>query len=293
MYSNIVKLKEGGRKKFFFIYDGDGEIMPYLHLSSKFPDEYTVYGIMPKTKPNIPQTNLSIEDMAKACLKDMKSIQPDGPYFLGGLCAGGVISFEIANQLESTNDEIGAIILIESVVENLKMKQTVNQERFSHLKSLLSAKDKSILEKISQSLAKIFNTVSYEITTKINQRSINKRLNILMNVLDADIGWPSNQNRLTFREIYDWAIKKHTFKTVFTSKVFLIRGTASVEGVSGDKPAIDIFEDECFGWNTLVENELNVIDVKGGHSSLLMQPYVEELSIKLNDKIFSSITNTG
>ncbi|MEO0494017.1 MAG: amino acid adenylation domain-containing protein [Actinomycetota bacterium] len=55
----------------------------------------------------------SIEGMARRFIADMKTIQPDGPYLLGGHCAGNLVALEMAGQLQEAGDEVGALILVD------------------------------------------------------------------------------------------------------------------------------------------------------------------------------------
>jgi thioesterase domain-containing protein len=53
-------------------------------------------------------------DMASYYLEQLRKVQPEGPYYLGGMCAGGTIAFEMALQLEEQGQEVGLVALIDS-----------------------------------------------------------------------------------------------------------------------------------------------------------------------------------
>jgi thioesterase domain-containing protein len=57
----------------------------------------------------------SIEEIAAAYLREIRTLQPEGPYFLGGFCFGGVVALEAAQQLRAAGDEVGLLALIQSV----------------------------------------------------------------------------------------------------------------------------------------------------------------------------------
>jgi thioesterase domain-containing protein len=56
----------------------------------------------------------SIEEMARAYLDEIREVQPRGPYLLGGACMGGVIAFEMAQQLAARGESVGLLALIET-----------------------------------------------------------------------------------------------------------------------------------------------------------------------------------
>jgi thioesterase domain-containing protein len=52
--------------------------------------------------------------MATEHVAEIRRVQPHGPYFIGGSCIGGVVAFEIAQQLCAQGEAIGSLILIDS-----------------------------------------------------------------------------------------------------------------------------------------------------------------------------------
>jgi thioesterase domain-containing protein len=56
--------------------------------------------------------------MAAAYLESIRAVQPSGPYLLGGWSIGGVIAFEMAQQLTAAGHEVRVLALIDSSVPN-------------------------------------------------------------------------------------------------------------------------------------------------------------------------------
>lgn len=55
-----------------------------------------------------------IEDLADAFIRVMQGVQPQGPYFLTGLCVNGVIAYEMARQLRERGEQVGLLALFDS-----------------------------------------------------------------------------------------------------------------------------------------------------------------------------------
>src|SRR5262249_35050135 len=53
----------------------------------------------------------SLEDIAAHHLKELRAVQPKGPYFLGGFCFGGIVAFEMAQQLRQHGQEVALLVL--------------------------------------------------------------------------------------------------------------------------------------------------------------------------------------
>src|SRR5208337_4213467 len=102
MSESLVLLRKGGNKPgIFLVHDGDGETMLYRNLALRLDSDHSVYGLQPHGRRKHPILHTRIGDMAAHHIERMRLVQPQGPYFVGGMCAGGVIAYEIARQLQS------------------------------------------------------------------------------------------------------------------------------------------------------------------------------------------------
>jgi len=57
---------------------------------------------------------LSIEALAADYISEIRALQPDGPYWLGGYSSGGLIAFEMARQLASAGQAVALVALLDS-----------------------------------------------------------------------------------------------------------------------------------------------------------------------------------
>ena len=58
-------------------------------------------------------SNASVEEIAAYYLKEIRRIQPSGPYLLSGFCVGGTIAYEIAQQLTHSGQEVALLALVD------------------------------------------------------------------------------------------------------------------------------------------------------------------------------------
>ena len=61
----------------------------------------------------MPARFTTVETIAAHYLEEMRTVQPKGPYFLGGYCFGGLIAFEIAHQLKRGGDDVALLAVLE------------------------------------------------------------------------------------------------------------------------------------------------------------------------------------
>ncbi len=55
-----------------------------------------------------------IEDMAAVYVKEIRRVQPHGPYYLGGYCMGGTAAYEVAQQLLAQGEQIAFLGLFDT-----------------------------------------------------------------------------------------------------------------------------------------------------------------------------------
>ena len=96
-------------------------LLPYLDLVRRLPEELTVHGIEPYSNDRCPMLHTRIPEMAADYVRRIRNAQPEGPYLLGGTCAGGLIAYEAALQLEATGQAVGFVALLDSVAPQATM----------------------------------------------------------------------------------------------------------------------------------------------------------------------------
>ena len=112
---SLVLIREGGDKPpLFLVHDGDGETMLYRNLAVLLKKDHAVYGLQPDSRQNIPLAQARISEMAAYHIDKIRSVQPQGPYLVGGMCAGGVIAYEIARQLQSRGETVAMVALLDA-----------------------------------------------------------------------------------------------------------------------------------------------------------------------------------
>lgn len=132
---------EGSKCPLFLIHAGGGYVFFYRALASRLGPDRPVYGVRAETKldklghPFV--HSKSIEDLATRYITEIKTVQPKGPYALGGGCLGGVIAFEMARQLQSQGEEIsGSVLLFDAFVNNPPHDNSCPYPSYNRLKEL-------------------------------------------------------------------------------------------------------------------------------------------------------------
>ncbi len=107
---SLVALQSKGSKPPFFWVHGENSnaFLPH-HLG---PDQ-PLYGLLQQGRDGTRALYTTIEDIAAYYLRGLRSVQPSGPYFLGGYCVGGILAFEMAQQLRKQAQEVALLLLLD------------------------------------------------------------------------------------------------------------------------------------------------------------------------------------
>jgi len=118
----LVEIQGGNAKPPFFGIAATGTgTLGYIALArhlGKHQPFYRICGASPRPK-NRGYNATEYENLAAEYITVMKSVQPRGPYYLGGMCEGARIAFDMARLLEAEGEKIGLLAIFDTwVLEN-------------------------------------------------------------------------------------------------------------------------------------------------------------------------------
>ena len=114
--SLLVQLHKGSSQKqpFFLIHPVGGSVYSYRYLAYNLEAGLPVYGLQARGLDGEGEPLTQIEEMAKSYLGLLQTVQPVGSYHLGGWSLGGLVAFEIAQQLHQQGQEVSQLVMIDS-----------------------------------------------------------------------------------------------------------------------------------------------------------------------------------
>jgi hypothetical protein len=112
-WKSLVPIRpSGSRSPIFLVHPAGGDIVSFKVWTQLIREDYPVYGLQAVIFDDDQPPLTRLEDIAERYLSEIRTIQPHGPYFIGGYCAGGVIAFEICQQLRAQGEPIGLLAII-------------------------------------------------------------------------------------------------------------------------------------------------------------------------------------
>ena len=109
-WTSIVPIQQEGTKRpFFCVHPGGGNVLCYVGLSKWLGKERPFYGVQCRGVDGVLEPLQSVEEMAREYVAALVRVQPHGPYALGGWSVGGVLAYEMSQQLTAAGHARGAV----------------------------------------------------------------------------------------------------------------------------------------------------------------------------------------
>lgn len=114
-WRSLVPIQAGGSRPPLVLVPGiGGNVICYAGLAQLLGPEWPVYGLQSLGLDGREAPLTRIEDIAAHFIKEIQTVQSEGPYYLGGVCMGGIVAFEMAQQLRSRGHDVALLALMET-----------------------------------------------------------------------------------------------------------------------------------------------------------------------------------
>ncbi|WOK36595.1 type I polyketide synthase [Sphingomonas sp. C3-2] len=275
----------GGKAPIFLVHDGLGEVLLYRSLALRLDEGHPVYGIAPVKSPDGAFAHTRIEDMARSYVAAVRAVQPEGPYALAGLCAGGVIAFEMACQLQHDGADIAFLGIVDAAdVEASEVPFYIARTRLRRVGELFSAPEDKGIGALARTLGrKAYGAARYEIASRFDRRRQEHEVERLRQKTEpetAPLGFLQIY-QVAHREYRPWALLADTRVTLFRA----MQGTGPEE----DIPFREKYTDCILGWGKRAAHDVELVEVPGGHSSALQEPNVDVLARAMQASIDAAL----
>jgi amino acid adenylation domain-containing protein len=115
-WSPLVPIQPSGSKPpFFCVHPILGVVFPYYELAYSLGFDQPFYGLQPLGLDGKQSPFTRIEEMAAHYIEALRQVQPSGPYFLGGWSFGGLVAFEMAQQLLSAGHQVALLAIFDTL----------------------------------------------------------------------------------------------------------------------------------------------------------------------------------
>jgi len=273
--ASLVKIQpHGSRAPMFWLHTlgggGGGGLFAYRKVAELLGPDQPSYGLVTPPEPFA-----RIEDMAAHYIREIRTLQPDGPYHLGGYCFGGVVAFEMARQLEEQGIRVGLLAAIELPPPRGYKRRGVDSQLIGHFLRTLPAWTKYL-----------FAQGRKETGARIRQKTRNLLRKIKRRVWGSPDRGAVAEIQARLEEIIDFAHYPEDFKRyarthwealerycpkAYPGRIALFRT---------HRPHLFELEPEMY-WRNLA-GAVDVSLIPGTHEQVLDEPHVQTLAGRLS-----------
>lgn len=261
-WSTLVSIQPYGTKPpFFCIHPVGGNVVSYYALAEAMGTDRPFYGLQSRGLDGQQTLSTSIEEMATDYLQEIKSIQPQGPYYFGGYSFGGFVAYEMALQLEKKGEKVAMLALLDCLGPNCPKKYPASKQIRIHLNNLAQL---SLIESLSYLQERIAGSLS-----KLVPLSIQEKYFELVRLF-----LPPQQKSLALLEHHNYKlIRKYrqNMSPAYGGKIVLVR--AQVRTVEG-------YYSSDGGWSELALGGIDVYEIPGNHPKMILQPELATILVK-------------
>ncbi|MCG6137779.1 MAG: amino acid adenylation domain-containing protein [Nostoc sp. LLA-1] len=266
--SPIIPLQpQGSKRPFFCVHPAGGHVLCYVNLARYLGTEQPFYGLQAQGFNGTKAPLETIEDMASLYVKAMQKVQPEGPYQIGGWSFGGVVAYEVAQQLVQQGQEVSLLAVLDSYVPILldKAKEIDN----SYLVGV-----------VSRVFGGMFGEDNLVEPEEIAHLNIEEKIDYIIDKAKKAQIFPPTVQQQNNRRILEVLVGtlKATYayqRRPYPGKVTIFR--ASEKHIMAPDPTLVWVE----LFSVLAADEIEICKVPGHHYSFVIEPHVQVLAERL------------
>jgi thioesterase domain-containing protein len=246
-----------------------GNVLEYHELAALLGPDQPFYGLQAKGLDGKSEPHTSVKEMAAHYLREMREVQPIGPYLLGGRSSGGTIAFEMACQLEAMGEKVALLALFDTFPAgyfkflNLSFGKRLARRAKkwqAHVRNLRSLSATGKLHYVQTKLHYAPDKAKH----KIYRRAYK---------LYKKFGKPLPQVLQNIEQINFSAVKDYE-PHIYSGDLTLFLAT----DLTADYDSKD-------GWRELVKGRIDTHEIPGNHLNIIKEPGVRMLAEKLHTAI--------
>ncbi|MCF4967209.1 thioesterase domain-containing protein [Nostoc sp. CMAA1605] len=267
-HSPLVPIQpQGTHQPFFCIHPAGGHVLCYFKLAHYIGNEHPFYGLQAQGFYGDEEPLTKVEDMASLYVKTIREFQPQGPYKLGGWSFGGVVAYEVAQQLKRQGQEVSLLAILDSYVPILLDKQKPIDDVY-------------LVGVLSRVFGGMFGQDNLVTPAEIEHLSLEAKINYIIDKARTARIFPPDVERQNNRRILDVLVGtlKATYsyqRQPYPGKVTVFR--AREKHIMAPDPTLVWVE----LFSVMAAEEINIIDVSGNHYSFVLEPHVQVLAQRL------------
>jgi acyl-CoA synthetase (AMP-forming)/AMP-acid ligase II/thioesterase domain-containing protein len=254
-YTSLVPVRTTGSKTpFFCVHGGGGGVFFVRDIANHLPEDRPVYGLQAAGfSTGTPGVYRPVQEIAARYLAEIRDVQPHGPYLLGGLSFGGLVAYEMAQQLLRQGEETALLALLDTKLWQLTEEGRDDPKRHFKRMSEMS---------LGQKLWYVIGGIGRRAYRKFRQARV-------MISLRAFHRLPKNLRKFHYFPLFADATREYRPEPYPGDALFISEKDSS--------------EEQTMNWTPLIQGGIEMYEIPVGHFDLVVEPHVGVLAGYLVD----------
>jgi amino acid adenylation domain-containing protein/non-ribosomal peptide synthase protein (TIGR01720 family) len=275
LWSPLVPIRPGGdRRPLFLVHPVGGNVLCFVDLARRLAPGRPVYGLQAAGLGNGRPPFDRLTKMATCYLREIRRVQPAGPYLLGGLSFGGYVAFEMAGRLRAEGEEIALLALLDTASPLYRGEHTFQTDAAAVLALQAGA--------IARAGGSRLDLAAEELRGLGRATQLDRTVDRLLTASPAarELGAEPLRRVLSVYQGHALCLENY--------RPHLYSGRITVFRASEEHRALDAMLDHPaqhepdYGWGELSAQPIEVRRVPGDHSTLVYEPHVRGLARELD-----------
>jgi aspartate racemase len=252
---------EGSKPPLFCIHAVGGNVLSLRDLARHLGKDQPFYALQSQGLNGKEVPPSRTEEMARYYIEEIQTIQPEGPYYLAGQSSGGIVAFEMAQQLIAQGHVVALLALIDTFEpDTMKSVRISKADRMDFHKQNL----------MQEGLPYLFSQINKRWQRFLRRQigKISRQVQAIYQKLGKPV--PTRFRHVVIRGIVRKATR-HYKPQMYPGRIVLFRAVNTIQSFVEDRRGVQR------GWKKLAAGGLEIIDIDGAHN-LEQEPYVATLA---------------
>ena len=249
--SSVVPVQAQGSKPPLFFYG----VKPSHSLAPYLGADQPIYGLVPQDLKGRNTSKSIFKEMASQYVTEILTQFPDGPYVLGGHCWAGMLTYEMAQQLQQQGKTVKLLVLLATtfkIPNKIYLSYIMRRRIFEHVRNLFQLGAKEKLSYIRDDLARGVRDKILSVTRRVRK------------------------------------LKNKTTKTYATTQLARFDATGDYEPLPYSGSVVVFYGEEnpvkhnddprYLTWRSYVKGDLEIHNTAGKYGAILTEPHISTLA---------------
>jgi len=265
-WSSLVAISPSGSKPpLFLVHGAGGNVLLYRNLAQYLAPDVPLYGLQSKGLDGKSQPPSAVEEMADCYVRELRTIRPKGPYYLGGYCLGGTIAYEMAQILHRQGEEVPLVAMLDTYNYSLALKVSFRsflyQKARFHLANMSALRPSQMVTYLREKMRLGLGGELANLKTSMPGSSV------------ASVSRATSGPEAAIQAINDYAAE-HYNPVPYPGRLTLFKPRFNYK----------FYPDPNMGWRDLAA-ALDIVEVAVNPHSMLLEPHVKVLAAQLKERI--------